>query len=40
MKGVQDVQQPGQNEPVQHMKYESDPDGQSIQEDLRKGLGW
>ena len=40
LKGVQDLQQLGQNGLVQHMKYESDPDGQSIQEDLRKGLGW
>ena len=40
MKGVQDLQQLGQNGLEKRMTYESNPDGQSIQEDLRKGLDW
>ena len=40
MKGVQDLQQLGQNGLGKRMTYENNPDGQSIQEGLRKGLGW
>ena len=40
MKGAQDLQQLGQNGLERRMTYENNPDGQSIQEGLRKGPGW